>query len=126
MFSPSECGASKYNRQRVIGGIRAEIDDFPWQTLQFIQNRILCGGTLINNRYVLTAAHCVVGFTAEDRSLMHVRLLTPEVAEIDDTSIKRHISRFIVHPKYNRHKILNDIGIHRPLIYTSSVNRQSE
>lgn len=105
-----ECGVSKYSRLRIIGGIKADIDDFPWQTIQFFRKIIVCGGTLINNRYVLTAAHCVYDFTPEERALMYVRLLTPEIAEIDEASIKRRISRFIVNSKFDPDTLVNDIG----------------
>lgn len=42
---------------------------------------------------------------------MYVRLLTPEIAEVDETSIKRKISKFIMHPKYDDETLANDIGM---------------
>lgn len=49
-----------------IGGKATELEQFPWLVLlktTFDQNgrqsAFGCGGSLINSRFVLTAAHCV-------------------------------------------------------------------
>lgn len=56
-----QCGVQA-NDNRIVGGTVAEIDDFPWMALlQYRKGRKIepaCAGTLINNRYILTAAHC--------------------------------------------------------------------
>lgn len=85
-----ECGLSSH-RKRIVGGVKAEIDNFPWQTLLFYENKFLCGGSLISNRYILTAAHCVHGFSVHERATMFIKLLTPEIEEIDESSIKRKV-----------------------------------
>lgn len=52
---------------RIVGGERTKIDEYPWTArVQHIDNRYRetkfhCGGSLINELYVLTAAHCVSG-----------------------------------------------------------------
>ena len=50
----------------IIGGERAKIGEFPFMALLGYENTFnrkkefvyKCGGSLINRRYVLTAAHC--------------------------------------------------------------------
>ncbi|XP_037953874.1 spaetzle-processing enzyme-like [Teleopsis dalmanni] len=57
-----KCGISLENR--ILGGQNTSLFEFPWMALiQYKKpNNVYefhCGGSLINSRYVLTAAHCV-------------------------------------------------------------------
>lgn len=45
------------NRLRIIGGEDADITEFPWQVYMQSGN-FLCGGSIISDRFILTAAHC--------------------------------------------------------------------
>ncbi|XP_043255138.1 melanization protease 1-like [Colletes gigas] len=60
---PTDCG--KDLSQRIFGGERTELDEFPWMALlEYLKpngKSTACGGVLISRRYVLTAAHCVKG-----------------------------------------------------------------
>ncbi|CAL8138324.1 unnamed protein product [Orchesella dallaii] len=66
---------------RVVGGKTADPFEFPWLTAIVDSNTRLafCGGSLINDRYVLTAAHCFAGSspvrTFEAEVLLHAHLL---------------------------------------------------
>jgi len=59
------CGKQSSDN-RIVGGEVAAIDEYPWLAIieySGIKGRILtsCAGSLISNRYVLTAGHCVNG-----------------------------------------------------------------
>ncbi|RLU16063.1 hypothetical protein DMN91_011821 [Ooceraea biroi] len=60
---PSDCGRDL--SQRIVGGERTSLDEFPWMALLEYQKpngrTTACGGVLISKRYVLTAAHCIKG-----------------------------------------------------------------
>lgn len=60
---PTECG--KDLSQKIFGGERTDIDEFPWMALLEYSKpngrSTSCGGVLISKRYVLTAAHCIKG-----------------------------------------------------------------
>lgn len=66
------CGLTGIKAQpKIIGGSDASIEEFPWQvSLQRItlgslipvpEWKHLCGGSIINRFWILTAAHCVEG-----------------------------------------------------------------
>ncbi|XP_067827015.1 transmembrane protease serine 4-like isoform X2 [Heptranchias perlo] len=43
---------------RIVGGTDANIEDWPWQVSLKYNNQHLCGGSVINSQWIVTAAHC--------------------------------------------------------------------
>ncbi|XP_050356545.1 chymotrypsin-C-like isoform X3 [Nymphalis io] len=58
-----QCGRRKGPNQLITNGFLSKPGDWPWHVALFRIERAtlkyICGGTLISNIYVLTAAHCV-------------------------------------------------------------------
>ncbi|KAM4016515.1 transmembrane protease serine 4 [Anomaloglossus baeobatrachus] len=51
------CGVN-HDKQRIIGGQDTSIEHYPWQvSLQYMGSHI-CGGSILNRRIILSAAHC--------------------------------------------------------------------
>lgn len=66
-FARLECGTAPLNtikEEKIVGGVNATAGSWPWQAsihLQVLNLRVhICGGTLINDQWVMTAAHCIV------------------------------------------------------------------
>ncbi|KAK5649791.1 hypothetical protein RI129_000820 [Pyrocoelia pectoralis] len=123
----SVCGLEN-NGNRIYGGEQATLEEFPWMALLgYIRNHsneisFRCGGSVINNRYVLTAAHCIRVKPALGISLHLVRLgewnLTSDedcymFDECTDPIIDLQIEKQIPHPLYSARTSENDIGLLR-------------
>ncbi|KAL7646378.1 UNVERIFIED_CONTAM: hypothetical protein RMT77_003291 [Armadillidium vulgare] len=53
------CGSRNYLEGRIVGGEKAEAQEFPWHVVLYTKkDKQYCGGSIINNMYILTAAHC--------------------------------------------------------------------
>lgn len=44
---------------RIVGGVAARRGDWPWQVAIYDRSSFACGGSIIADTWVLTAAHCV-------------------------------------------------------------------
>lgn len=55
-FSPV-CGTAPL-MGKIVGGGDASLGQFPWQVALYLNGVFQCGGTLVNNRWVLTSAQC--------------------------------------------------------------------
>ncbi|XP_037071855.1 CLIP domain-containing serine protease 14D-like [Pollicipes pollicipes] len=122
---PSSCGFSFTTK--IVGGVEVALGEFPWLAILGYEVQgtdevdFNCGGAVINDRYVVTAAHCVTDLPAG------FRLATVRVGEHDltkDTDCVGsdcagpvqdfQIEEIISHKEYNSpNRFWNDIALLR-------------
>ena len=47
---------------KIVGDTETEENTWPWIVRRDLNNKYLCGGSVINENWVLTAAHCCENF----------------------------------------------------------------
>ncbi|XP_062549415.1 brachyurin-like [Armigeres subalbatus] len=95
---------------RVTNGREATPGQFPYQValvINFAQGSGLCGGSIISNDYILTAAHCVLGASGGTALVgAHNRLNNEPFQQ----SIVFELNGITIHPEYTSNTIRNDIA----------------
>ncbi|CAL4202489.1 unnamed protein product, partial [Meganyctiphanes norvegica] len=95
-----DCKCGRVNRlTRIVNGQETEVLEYPWQAgiVSYSGSRTWCGGSLINSKWVLTAAHCTDGASP---SQIQVLLGEHTIYTTDGTEQRFDVSQVINHPSY--------------------------
>ncbi|XP_035891862.1 transmembrane protease serine 9-like [Anopheles stephensi] len=111
------CGKRKVKTIHLIhNGIDAKPGHWPWHAAIFHRERgklqYACGGSIIDEETILTAAHCVFldsGLIAESRIAVHVGAI--HLNEESEFVQQHTVDEVIAHPGYNASRFMNDIAL---------------
>ncbi|XP_050931475.1 tryptase [Lates calcarifer] len=106
-----ECGKAPRNT-RIVGGQNAPPGSWPWQVILIKDNGDLCGGSLINDQWVLTSSSCIKGSPN-----ITVILGRHSQSGPSNDEVSLGVSQIILHPSFGF--IFNDIAL---LELSASVN----
>ncbi|OAD52709.1 Serine protease gd [Eufriesea mexicana] len=90
----------------IAGGVKTRPGQWPWVAAIFVSKRnfgFYCGGSLVSNRHVITAAHC----TKFDKADLHPSSFMVALGRYrlrdwnEKDSVNREVAEYKVHPNYN-------------------------
>ncbi|GCB61926.1 chymotrypsinogen 2-like [Scyliorhinus torazame] len=105
---------------RIVNGENAVSGSWPWQvSLQDTTGWHFCGGSLINENWFVTAAHC--GVSTAHRAIVGV---SNKCSSNEDSQVLR-IQKVITHPAWNPYTINNDVTLVKltsPVKFTNRIS----
>lgn len=135
--SAAHCGLvvkSKTGEEtRIIGGEEAPHNAWPWFAILMVQRRKSgkfspeCGATLIADRFIVTAAHCVLeqGKRQITKSRIRVRLGESNLKKQNDGEVDFDVAAILTHPKFERKTFKNDLALiklERKAVFNESIS----
>jgi len=106
---------------RIVNGSDAQTGSYPWIVgIQFI-DKLYCGGSLITDKYVLSAGHCFKGINPR-----RIRLIIGDHdrRQLSPHQQTRYINRVTIHPQFVKRTFNNDIALilmDRPVHFTEYI-----
>lgn len=111
--SSSALGSDSTHLQpNIVGGTPvAAQNEYPWLALIYDSVRgVMCGGSLIANNLLVTAAHCSIGSSARNwRVLTYRRDISYTTAE--EGGIRYTVTRIVLHPLYDDNSLTYDVAL---------------
>lgn len=103
-------------QSRIVGGVPTDTNEFPFMCgiLDLTVKRVICGCTIIHEKYVITTAHCVLNQSLADLGCV-VGAQDYTVQMTSQYTAVYRIAGYIPYPSYDPTSLVNDITILRIL-----------
>ncbi|XP_048224921.1 kallikrein-6-like [Perognathus longimembris pacificus] len=90
------------DQDKVVHGRPCHPNSHPFQAALFNSGHLICGGVLVDQQWVLTAAHC-------KKPQLQIYLGKHKLQHQERSEQQVHVARMVVHPNYNPRTHDNDL-----------------
>ena len=111
-LNPKFTGKNRAPVDRITGGVVAQKHHWPFLAFLRFSERVYCGGTILSDNWILTAAHCCYNKAADVPNQQTKNLFSKVEVRVGNTNgntnytIQQHAAYYII--RYNTHCSLCD------------------
>ncbi|NXK34218.1 TMPS6 protease, partial [Piprites chloris] len=105
-----DCGMQA-SLSRIVGDLNSVEGEWPWQASLQVRGRHICGGTLIADRWVVSAAHCFQDERLASPSIWTVYLGKYFQNATSHTEVSFKVIRLFLHPYYEEDSHDYDVAL---------------
>ncbi len=102
--------SAQVSEVNIVSGSNHDIEDAPWQVFLYMGS-YACGGSILDDNWILTAAHCLDGISAG--SVIGLAGVTDIYDTSDPNRQFFEVAEVIVHPSYSPSNANRDIALIR-------------
>ncbi|XP_065338022.1 trypsin-1-like [Cloeon dipterum] len=106
--------------EKIVGGSPAALGEIPWQvSLQYDIGFAFCGGSIISDRWILTAAHCSINLSPSE-----VRIIVGTL-EKDNPGAVHEVANITISPNFNYFTRAGDIALWQttvPIVFNANTS----
>ncbi|XP_077384264.1 serine protease hepsin isoform X1 [Festucalex cinctus] len=92
-----DCGRNSFAADRIVGGVEARQGMWPWQVSLQYNGVHKCGGSIISDRWVVSAAHC---FPKRNGSISHWRVLMGSIYNKPTNANVAEVKTIVYHSSF--------------------------
>lgn len=115
---------------KIVGGLLADPGQFPYQVALLNGYGFTCGGSIYNENFIITAAHCVYSYHNDHKLNKNTQYSIiagdHNLYEEEGTEQVVEVAKIIIHEAYDPQMLVNDIALLKlknPLRFTKYINK---
>ncbi|KAM4722417.1 transmembrane protease serine 6 [Rhinophrynus dorsalis] len=105
-----DCGVQAMG-SRVVGGSQAQEGEWPWLASLQVRGEHICGGTLVADRWILSAAHCFTPESFSSPEVWTVYLGKTRLSRSSQNELSFKVTRLILHPFHDEDSHDYDVAL---------------